>query len=451
MRQRGYQQGSFKHLLAFILVTFFLLLPLVCAAQSFTARTINNYGDITVMEVEGNYDAQASGGSSNAVPRTEIAKEFFKTHADEYDFLVIISNFDFKMPELEVEAFYLGVKNDTLGIGIEAFDNTELFGSKGRLQGTIDMGNIAKTSTDPLDAKFTTTMGILAHELLHRWAAHVRFRQPDGSTSSALLGRGGYHWSFLLDTQGSLLYGNRWRANGDGTFTSLPGWKYYSPLDLYLMGLRTKSDVPPMLLIEAPGIEPNRLPQAGVTITGQARTVTIDDIIAVEGERIPAAGTAPKTFKAAFILLPRPGTFDETVLTGIRAVMKNWAMWVSGLTDGKAILQVDSPPVAEIPLNPGTPPPTFDPRTAPPEVNEGVAGLIAHQQEDASWLDSSQTAERGTTEAVLALLGFPSASSSLTAGRGGLRGVSSIPTDYLARRIAALSYAGGDVVALLNA
>ena len=28
------------------------------------------------------------------------------------------------------------------------------------------------------------------------------------------------HWSFLLDSEGSVLYGNDWQDNGDGTFTS---------------------------------------------------------------------------------------------------------------------------------------------------------------------------------------------------------------------------------------
>jgi len=76
-------------------------------AQEFKAIGIENYGDITVMEVEGNYDAIRADGSINTLPREKIAKTFFETHPDSYDFLIIFSNFDFSMPEEEVVAFFL--------------------------------------------------------------------------------------------------------------------------------------------------------------------------------------------------------------------------------------------------------------------------------------------------------------------------------------------------------
>ena len=41
---------------------------------------------------------------------------------------------------------------------------------------------------------------------------------------------------------------------------------------------------------------------------GTTRTVTIDDIIAVEGERVPAVGEAQKNFRIGFIFLVRPGS-----------------------------------------------------------------------------------------------------------------------------------------------
>ena len=180
-------------------------------AQAFTATTVGDYGNVTVMEVSGNYDARNQDGSGNSAPRQAIAREFFRLHKDEYDFLVIFSNFDFQMPDLDVVAFYMGVKNDTHGIGRELFDYTSFYGSSGKLQGTIDMGNLASNVSDPLDPRFEQTLGTLNHELLHRWGAYLKFRAQDGSVSSALLGRDNDHWSYLLDTKGSLHYGSRWR------------------------------------------------------------------------------------------------------------------------------------------------------------------------------------------------------------------------------------------------
>ena len=161
-------------------------------APDFTASTIGDYGDITVMEVTESYDADIP---ESHIPRMEIAKEFFKTHPDNYDFIVIFSNFDFKMPHPEVVGFYCGVKNNVQGIGKEIFDYSSFFGSDGKLQGTIDMGNIVNVVSDSLDPGFEFTMTILSHEILHRWAAYISFKKEDGSISDELLGErdlGGY-------------------------------------------------------------------------------------------------------------------------------------------------------------------------------------------------------------------------------------------------------------------
>jgi len=85
----------------FIWIAIFFSLGIsgLCFSQDFTAKTIGDYGNVTVMEVTGNYDAKNPDGSVNDIPRQIIAKEFFKTHKDVYDFLVIFSNFDFEMPD----------------------------------------------------------------------------------------------------------------------------------------------------------------------------------------------------------------------------------------------------------------------------------------------------------------------------------------------------------------
>lgn len=169
------------------------------------------------MEVTGDYDAKNPDGTLNSEPRQIIAKEFFKTHKDEYDFVVIFSNFDFQMPDATSKAFYLHVKNDIQGIGRQPFDYSSLFGSNGKLQGVIDMGNAATIVADPLDPKFEETLSILAHEQMHRWGAYVKFKDSNGNISTALLGLNLEHWSFLLDSYGSVLYGNKWQDNGNGT------------------------------------------------------------------------------------------------------------------------------------------------------------------------------------------------------------------------------------------
>jgi hypothetical protein len=304
-------------------------------SSKFTATTLGDYGNVTVMEVAGNYDAGNADGTVNSLPRQEIAKEFFRTHQDDYDFFVVLSNFDFAMPDAESTAFYMGINNDTQGIGLEQFDNSASFAS-GMLQGMIDMGNIAGLGLSPLDpALFDDALNSLSHEQMHRWGAGVKFRNADGTLNASLLGRDGSHWSYLLDTDGSVLYGNDWQKNSDGTFTSISSPTSYGNLDLYLMGLIDRSQVSSITLIENASIDPAKLPEPGATITGTAKTVTIDDIIAAEGERVPDATTSQKTFKTAFILVTQPGTFAGTETEGIETMRNAWAGRFATLTGGK--------------------------------------------------------------------------------------------------------------------
>ncbi len=317
----------------------------------FMATSLGDYGNVTVMEATGNYNATNPDGTINDLPRQEIAKEFLRSHQDNYDFLVVLSNFDFTMPATEAKAFYLEVKNNVQGIGMQAFDNSALFGSNGKLQGTIDIGNLANLGVNPFDpAKLEETLDLLAHEQLHRWGAAVRFKNPDGTLNSALLGKDGTHWSYLLDSDASVLYGNDWQDNKNGTFTSTGGGKYYSNLDLYLMGLIDRTKVPQMMLIENAAIDPTKLPEPGALISGTTKTITIDDIIAAEGERIPNASDSQKAFKTAFILITQPGTFTGNETAGIETLRSAWAGRFAGLTGGKASI-ADVTPSISITIN----------------------------------------------------------------------------------------------------
>jgi hypothetical protein len=90
-----------------------------------------------------------------------------------------------------------------------------------------------------------------------------------------------------------------------------------------------------MLLIGNPSIDPLRLPEPGITVSGTPQYVTIDDIIAAEGERVPNASASQKVFRAAFIFITTPGTFSGNELPGIENIRNAWAGRFSALTGGK--------------------------------------------------------------------------------------------------------------------
>ncbi|MBI5420470.1 MAG: hypothetical protein HZA60_10305 [Deltaproteobacteria bacterium] len=113
-----------------------------------------------------------------------------------------------------------------------------------------------------------------------------------------------------------------------------------------------KEQVPPMLLIDNTAVDPTQLPQPGATVTGTAKTVTIYDIIAAEGERIPNAAASQKQFSTGFVLLVRPGDNTAQALPAIETLRKAFAGRFAELTQAKGsiggvapelILRIDTP------------------------------------------------------------------------------------------------------------
>lgn len=300
----------------------------------FIAATVADVGNSAVIEVAGGFDTTNPDSSINSAPRQAVAKEYYKTHNDNLDFLVIFSTFDYAMPDPDTQGVYMSVRNDTLGINQPIFDNSSFYGSNSKLQGTIDMGNVSTLAANPYSEQLNQTLTVLSHEFAHRFAAYVRYKLPDNSLSTALLGKDNSHWSYLFDTQGSVMYGNGWSDNGDSTFTSTTTMNSYSPLDLYLMGMITKEQVPPMLLIDNPAVDKTQLPFLGATVNGTATTVNIDDIIAAEGERVPNVSTSQKQFNVGYILLTRHGDSMGQPAQALDVVRKAFAGRFAELTNG---------------------------------------------------------------------------------------------------------------------
>ncbi len=208
----------------------------------------------------------------------------------------------------------MGVQNDIRGIGRESFDHTSLIPGGEKLESYVEMGALAKFPRDPDEIFLTTasTMTVLGHEFGHRWLTFVHFQDENGEESSEILtGMRGGHWSFYASSQGSLMHGNGWTDNGDGTFTTTSeAHTRYSPVDLYLMGLRSRGNVDDFFYIADPddgGAQRFQLPVVGVTLGGRRVDVSLEDILAVEGPRRPTAVTAPKSFRTAFVLVSMAG------------------------------------------------------------------------------------------------------------------------------------------------
>jgi hypothetical protein len=155
-------------------------------------------------------------------------------------------------------------------------------------------------------------------------------------------------WNALLDTGGSLLGGNTYRDNANGTFEVSRPTAYFGvappldgrqalrfqPLDLYLLGFAPSSEVTPVRsfvkaaptdvyypasldrwsTVVGPGMG-TRL--SGVTLrskSGMPESVSMSDILQANGgERDPAAALAPQHIRQLWILVTKPDFLRDQV------------------------------------------------------------------------------------------------------------------------------------------
>ena len=217
--------------------------------QQVTPGLTRDVGAIAIVEHDGtDYAKLEPDGTPNYAARARVARRFYETHGDRYDFLLVFTNFPFDTDG--AVAFHGLVRNDVTGIGMPVVNNGPLFGSPGRLQGYIDMAHVDQFRHAPFSAQvgspeFDDAVNVIAHEVGHQWLAKVR-RQGASGVSDDLLGLDGSHWSYLLDSDASFMYGSDWQAAGAGVFRAARVQLGYSSLDLYLMGLLDAARVPPI-------------------------------------------------------------------------------------------------------------------------------------------------------------------------------------------------------------
>jgi hypothetical protein len=265
-----------------------------------------------------------------------VGRRFYASHADAFDQLVVYTARPLN-PLGGSLAFEVNVRNDVDGIGLERLDRTAEWGSAGRLESVVFM--------DAVDNyRDVDGFEILAHEVGHRWLSRLRFRAPGGA-GDALLGRGGVHWSFFLDTDASVMEGNDIEDRGGGRFETVDFARGYSALDQYAMGLRSAAEVPDFFFVEAADdFRPNRpykassVPEAGVSFTGIRRTVRIADVLAALGPRSPDAARASRLWRQAYVLVAdRSAPATEARVGTVARIRSRFEPYYAAATGGRGV------------------------------------------------------------------------------------------------------------------
>lgn len=194
-------------------------------------------------------------------------------------------------------------------------------------------------------------MSQIGHEMGHRWSAFVSAKVGD-----EVIQLGPTHWArglqapvafpYQRPTEASAMGGGVWQDNFDGTFTQLDddyyvpatGWSY---LDLYLMGMIAPAEVPDFFILR--NLVPSGHDANGHLIVKADRTkVTIGEVIAQEGPRLPAVDEAQKNFNTGMVMVVEHGkTPSPQLVNAVTGIRERWMDYWSTTTGHRSTMTAD--------------------------------------------------------------------------------------------------------------
>jgi len=288
---------------------------------------------------------------------------------DSFDFMVWYS--DFRVDDQEAGTRSVGdIPQNVSGLGprMDIGRRMQDYCSTGRLQVTwyqpVWIGAVQAQERHP-DGRFPNynmAVAQIGHELGHRWSTRTRaivngetieLRGPHDPWGLS----GATHWPqgvstpvpfpFSRPVEASIMGGVHWKDNGDGTFTNLANGTMnpasgFSYLELYLMGFLPASGVPDFFILR--NQRPvGRSPEGQQIVAADRVTITIKDVIAHNGPRVPSYEDAPKAYNTAMVAVTLKGRQPSAAmlaqLEGIRAA---WIDYWSKATGGVSTMATDT-------------------------------------------------------------------------------------------------------------
>lgn len=135
--------------------------------------------------------------------------------------------------------------------------------------------------------------------------------------------------------------GGVWQDNFDGTYTQLDDDYYvpatgYSYLDLYMMGLISPAEVPDFFILR--NLVPAGKDANGHPIFKADRTkITIQEVIAAEGLRIPDVDHSERNFNTGIVLVVEHGdTPSHGLVERANAIRETWIDYFETTTGHRA-------------------------------------------------------------------------------------------------------------------
>ena len=198
---------------------------------------------------------------------------------------------------------------------------------------------------------YNYAMSQIGHEMGHRWAAFV-----SAKVNGEIIPLGPVHWArglqvvapfpYQRPTEASAMGGGVWQDNFDGTYTQLDDDYYvpatgYSYLDLYLMGLISPAEVPDFFILR--NLTPAGKDANGHPIFKADRTkVTIQDVIANEGPRLPDFNHSQRRFNTGMVVVVEHGKKPSAeLIERTNGIRDQWMKYFPIVTGRRASMAAD--------------------------------------------------------------------------------------------------------------
>jgi hypothetical protein len=211
---------------------------------------------------------------------------------------------------------------------------------------------LAQATPDGKARPYSYAVGHLGHEVGHRWSAYATAR-VNGHTIS--LGTWP-HWDpglhapvafpYSRPLEASTQGGSVWQDNLDGTFTQLRDGYFvpasgYSYLDLYLMGLIAAAEVPDFFIVR-PLARIATDSNGRAMFRGQRTRITIQDVIAAEGPRVPDVDHSQRHFNTGIVVIVEHGrTPSAELIDRANGIRRQWIDYWAIATGRRASMNVD--------------------------------------------------------------------------------------------------------------
>ena len=288
---------------------------------------------------------------------------------DRFDFMVWYS--DFRVDDQEAgtrSVGDIGQKVSGLGPRMDIGLRLQDYCSKERLQVTwfqpVWIGAVQAQEQHP-DGRYpgyNMAVAQIGHELGHRWSTRTRaivngetieLRGPHDPWGMS----GATHWPASVSTpvpfpfsrpvEASIMGGVNWKDNGDGTFTQLANGTMnpasgFSYLELYLMGFLPASKVPDFVVLRNQK-NVGKTPEGQNIVAADKLTVTIQDVIAHNGPRVPSFEDSPKAYNTALVAVTLNGRKPSAaMLAQLEGIRTAWIGYWSKITGGVSTMATTS-------------------------------------------------------------------------------------------------------------